>query len=111
MAKFFLNCAVDEPALGDAAGQGHLAALEHRADLEPLARGMALVPLARGLALARADPPADPLPLLTLMNALMDVVQLHQSVTPRRRAISSLVRSCVRALIAALTRFSLFVDP
>ena len=72
-----LERAVDEAALGDAAGQRHLAALEDRAELEPLARGVALVPLGRGLAVTRADPAADPLPLLAAVDALMDVVQLH----------------------------------
>ena len=61
--------------------------------------------------LAGALAPADALPLLVLIDTLVDVVQLHQRVTPRSRATSSLVRSWVKALIVALTMFSLLVEP
>ena len=41
--------------------------------------------------------------LLVLVNALIDFVQTHDNVTPRRRSVSAIVRNCFRALIAAFT--------
>ena len=104
-----LERAVDEPALGHAAGERHLAALEDRADLEPLARGVALVALAGGLAVPRADSAADPLSLLALVNAFVYVVKLHQRVTPRRRAISSLVRKLKQRVDRRLDQVELVI--
>src|SRR5438270_398465 len=74
--EVLLERTVDEPALGDAPGQRHLAALEQRVLLEPLPGRVPLVALAGGLAVARAGAPADALPLLVLLDALIDVVQL-----------------------------------
>src|SRR5262249_48494804 len=86
-------------------------ALEDGAELEPLARSVPLVALARGLSVPGPDTAADALPFFAAVGALMNVVQLHQIDTPRRRAIFSLVRSFLSASIAALTKLSLLFDP
>ena len=82
MAKSFLNAPLTNPRLGTRRSERHLAAFEHRAVLEPLAGRVALVPLGRGLAVARADAAADSLPLLRLVNALVDVVQIALECHP-----------------------------
>ena len=55
---------------------------------------MALVTAAGRLAVARADAPAEPLARLVLVDSTMNVVEIHDSVTPRRRSTSAFGRSC-----------------
>src|SRR5206468_4073949 len=68
---------VVEPALGDAAVQRHLAALETALELEPRAGLRALVPAARGLAVARALPAADPLLRMLHAPGGLQIVETH----------------------------------
>src|SRR3954454_5230284 len=73
----FLEGAIEEAPLRHPAGERDLAPLEQGPLLEPLARRVPLVPLGRRLAVPRADPAADPLAFLALVDVAMDVVQLH----------------------------------
>ena len=54
------------------------------------AGALALVAAAGGLAVAGAGAAADALPRLVLVDAAMDVVQIHDSETPRSRSTSLL---------------------
>src|SRR5262249_35217767 len=96
---------VAEAALGDAAEELHLAALEEGGRLLGAGAGpLALAAARGGLAVAAADAAADALLLAVLVDALVNGRQVHYSVTPRRLATSSRVRRSSRPLIVALTR-------
>ena len=66
---------------------------------------------AGGLALAGAGAAAEATLLLVLLNAAIDVVQIHDSETPRSRSTSPAVRSFNSASMVALTRFVGLVLP
>src|SRR4051812_12258038 len=97
--------AVAEAALGRAAVERRLAALEQR--LEHLGAGAGVLALAAargGLAVPAADAAADALLELVLVNAGVNGAEVHQIATPRRRCTSSRVRSSSRPAMVALTR-------
>src|SRR6516225_594053 len=96
---------VAEAALGDAAEQLHLSALEQRGRLLGAGAGPLALGAARGsLAVAAADAAADALLLAQLVNADVYLTEVHYRVTPRKRATSSRVRSCISPSMVALTR-------
>src|SRR5882672_2051287 len=71
---------VVEAALGQAAMQRHLAALE-ALDAHAGARGLALAATAGGLALAGADATADAHALLARAGIVGDIAELHRAVS------------------------------
>src|SRR5262245_44254548 len=104
--------AVREPPLGEAAEQRGLATDERDArEACPGARELALVPEPGGLAVPGPDASADPALGLAFLAAGVNVGQVHYSSTPRSRAVSSRVRSCIRPSSVALTRLIGFVLP
>ena len=72
-----------------------------------------LVPCGRGRWSCRGPTraAADALRFLVLLDADVDVVQVHDSVTPRSRSTSCRVRSCCSAASVALTRFVGLFEP
>ena len=82
-----------KPRLGMRRTSGHRTAFEDR-DARPAGpRALALVTAAGRLALARADAATEPLARLVLLDAAMNVVEVHDSVTPRSRSTSCFGRS------------------
>jgi hypothetical protein len=63
------------------------------------------------LAVAGAAATTNPLTGLVFMNSTMDVINNHQTSTPRRRAMSSRVRNFDKAFIVALTMFTGLLEP
>src|SRR5262249_60022099 len=103
---------VAEAALGDAAEQRHLAALEDRRGVAGAGAGpLALVAAGGGFAHAAARAAADALLAGPLVDALVYGAQVHYRVTPRRRATSSRVRSASSPSMVALTRLIGLVLP
>src|SRR5690606_36565988 len=102
---------VAEAALSDPHKERRLTALESGSPLRARATVVSLVPACRGLAVTRAGSAADALAGLVLRDATMDVVENHQTSTPRSRATWSRVRSLDRASNVALTTFIAFVEP
>src|SRR5262249_52907310 len=99
-------------ALGDAAEERHLAALEHLAGHAGAGAGPLALAAARGrLAVAAADAAADALLALALGDPVVNGREVHYSVTPRSRATSSRVRSSKRPWMVALTRLIGLVLP
>src|SRR5690606_36911231 len=70
--------AVLEPALGQAALDRHLAALEPHGDRGAGAALLALVALGRGAAVAGALAAADPLPALGRARGGLELAEVHQ---------------------------------
>ena len=67
------------------------------------ARVLTLVPAAGQFAVARADAPGDPLLAAVLADSTMNVAEIHDRVTPRRRSTSCLGRNWASAANVALT--------
>ena len=103
--------AIIETAFGDSPGQGRLAAGIAQAIRRPRTAVKALVAAGRGLAVAGTRTATDPFAVFALMNAPVDVVEDHQTCTPRSRATSSRVRSCLKPSKVALIRLIGLVEP
>src|SRR5690606_23282513 len=92
-----------ETPLGDAAHQRHRTTLEGRMDRPAGPRRLSLVASAGRLPLTRPWPSAQALPLFVPHDPAVDVVQSHDSDTPRSRSTSSCVLNWDRASKVALT--------
>src|SRR5579885_2648918 len=93
---------VAEAALGDAAEQLHLPTLEERGEHLGAGAGVLALGAARGgLAVPAADAAADALLLAALVNALVDVAQVHAHSLP---AASGVVTTASRRAAAARPR-------
>ena len=103
--------AVIEAPLGNPPGQGSLAAGITEAASRSRTAVPALVAAGRGLAVPGARTAADAFAVLPLVNAPVDVVEDHQTCTPRSRATSSRVRNCLKPSKVALIRLIGLVEP
>ena len=98
--EMLLEIGVVEAALGQAAMERHLAALE-AVEGDAGARRLALAAAAAGLALARADAAADALGAVMRAGIVSDLVELHRSIVdsadyltrPPHHAVSSSTRT------------------
>src|SRR6185437_9125451 len=92
---------VVEPALGNAADEGRRAAFKDLGG-RPAGQGaLSLVSAATGFAVPGATAAPDALPLLVLLDALVDFGQVHDRVTPRSRSTSCRGRRSASAAMVA----------